>query len=58
MSATLQREHWNGQATLLGDLFRVTKPRGDKQLAAASDWRTVVASWHDSTELKVRDECQ
>ena len=34
MTATLQREHWNGQPTLLGDLFRVTKMRGDKQLEA------------------------
>ena len=23
--------HWNGQPTLLGDLFRVTKARGDKK---------------------------
>jgi hypothetical protein len=35
MSATLQREHWNGQPTYLGDLFRVSKTRGEKPLAAA-----------------------
>ncbi len=34
MSATLQREHWNGQLTHLGDLFRVSKMRGDKTLTA------------------------
>ena len=33
MSATLQREHWNGQPTYLGDLFRVSKMRGEKQLS-------------------------
>jgi hypothetical protein len=32
--ATLQREHWNGQPTHLGDLFRVSKTRGDKHLEA------------------------
>ena len=25
MTATLQREHWNGQPTYLGDLFRVSR---------------------------------
>ena len=30
MSATLQREHWNGQPTHLGDLFRVSKMRDEK----------------------------
>jgi len=28
MSATLQREHWNGQPTYLGDLFRVSRSSG------------------------------
>jgi hypothetical protein len=36
MSATLQREHWNNQPTPLGELFHVTKMRGDKQLEAAA----------------------
>ena len=35
MSATLHREHWNGQPTHVGDLFRVHKMRGDKRLGAA-----------------------
>ena len=34
MSATLQREHWNGQPTHLGDLFRVSKMRDEKTLVA------------------------
>jgi hypothetical protein len=34
MGATLQREHWNGQPTYLGDLFRVSKMRDEKTLAA------------------------
>jgi hypothetical protein len=34
MTATLQREHWNGQPTYLGDLFRVSKMRQEKQLVA------------------------
>ena len=34
MTATLQREHWNNQPTYLGDLFRVSKTRGDKTLSA------------------------
>ena len=36
MSATLQRERWNDEATYLGDLFRVSKARGDKTLTAVS----------------------
>jgi len=34
MTATLQREHWNGQSTYLGDLFRVSKTGRDKTLTA------------------------
>ena len=34
MTATLQREPWNDQPTYLGDLFRVSKARGDKTLTA------------------------
>ena len=36
MAAALQREHRDGQPTYLGDLFRVGKARGEKQLAAVS----------------------
>ena len=34
MSATLQREHWNGQPTRLGELFIVGKERHGKSFEA------------------------
>ena len=45
MSATLQRAHWNGQPTHLGDLFRVTKVRGDKQFHAVCELWTHNLGW-------------
>ena len=51
MSATLQREHWNSQPTHLGDLFRVTKTRGDKQLEAAARLWTHQLGWEVRPEI-------
>jgi hypothetical protein len=51
MSATLQREHWNGQSTHLGDLFRVTKIRGDKTLSAVCRLVTHQLGWEVRLEL-------
>jgi hypothetical protein len=51
MSATLQREHWNGQPTHLGDLFRVSKMRGDKQLAAVCKLWTHALGWEVRLEI-------
>ena len=45
MSATLQREHWNGQPTHLGDLFRVHKMPGDKRLDAVCQLWTHNLGW-------------
>jgi hypothetical protein len=51
MSATLQREHWNGLPALLGDLFRVSKMRGDKQLDAACRLWTHQLGWEVRLEI-------
>ena len=51
MSATLQREHWNGRPTLLGDLFRATKARGNKQLQAAARLWTHQFGWEVRLEI-------
>jgi hypothetical protein len=51
MSATLQREHWNGQPTYLGDLFRVSKMRGEKQLDAVSKRWTHHPGWEVRLEI-------
>ena len=45
MTATLQREPWNGQPTYLGDLFRVSKTRGDKTLDAVGKLWTHAVGW-------------
>ena len=51
MSATLQRGHWNGQPTYLGDLFRVSKIRGDKPLEAACRLWTHNFGWELRLEI-------
>jgi len=51
MSATLQREHWNGRPTLLGDLVRVTKRRGDKTLDATARLWTHAVGWEVRLEI-------
>ena len=53
MLATLRRDHWNGEPTLLGDLFRVTKARGDRQLAAAARLWTHRLGWEVRLEINV-----
>lgn len=49
--ATLQREHWNGQSTHLGDRFRVSKMRGDKQLIAVCKLWTHALGWEARLEI-------
>jgi hypothetical protein len=56
MSATLQREHWNGQPTHLGDLFRVSKTRGDKTLNAVCRLWTHALGWE--VRLEINDDLQ
>ena len=51
MSATLRREHWNGQPTNLGDLFRVSRTRGDKQLQAVCQLWTHNLGWEVRLEI-------
>ena len=51
MSATLQREHWNGQPIYLGDLFRVSKMRGEKTLAAVCKLWTHNLGWEVRLEI-------
>ena len=51
MSATLQREHWNGRPTHVGDLFRVHKMRGDKRLGAACQLWTHALGWDVRLEI-------
>ena len=51
MSATLQRQRWNGQPAHLGDLFRVRKMRGDKQLAAVCQLWTHNFGWEVRLEI-------
>jgi hypothetical protein len=51
MSANSARDRWNGQPTQLGDLFRVTKMRGDKQLAAAARLSTHLLGWEVRLEI-------
>ena len=51
MSTTLQRAHWNGQPTRLGDLFRVHKMRGDKRLDAACELWTHALGWEVRLEI-------
>ena len=51
MTATLQREHWNGQPTYLGDLFCVSKARGDKTLIAACKLWTHALGWEVRLEI-------
>ena len=51
MTATLQREHWNNQPTYLGDLFRVSKARGDKTLSAVCKLWTHALGWEVRLEI-------
>ena len=51
MAATLQREPWNSQPTHLGDLFRVSKMRGDKKLEAACRLWTHQLGWEVRLEI-------
>ena len=51
MTATLQREHWNNQPTHLGDLFRVSKARGDKTLTALCKLWTHALGWEVRLEI-------
>src|SRR5687767_15284007 len=51
MTAILPREHWNGQPTHLGDLFRVSKLRGDKTLEAACRLWTHQLGWEVRLEI-------
>ena len=51
MSATLQREHWNDQPTYVGDLFRVSKTRGDKTLGAVCKLWTHALGWEVCLEI-------
>ena len=51
MSATLQREHWNGQPTHVGDLFRVGKTCGDKRLEATCELWTHQLGWEVRLEI-------
>ena len=48
---TLQREHWNGQPTYLGDLFRVSKARGEKPLTAVCKLWTHRLGWELRLEV-------
>ena len=56
MSTTLQREHWNGQPTYLGDLFRVSKTRDDKRLSAVCQLWTHNLGWE--VRLEINSELQ
>jgi len=51
MSATLQREHSNGQPAYLGDLFRVGKGRGDKALGAVCRLWMHALGWEVRLEI-------
>jgi len=51
MSATLQREHWNGEPTRLGELFRVATTRGEKQLTAVCGLWTHHLGWEVRLEV-------
>jgi hypothetical protein len=51
MSGTLQREHWNGQPTHLGDLFRVHRMREEKRLDAVCQLWTHTLGWEVRLEI-------
>jgi hypothetical protein len=51
MTATLRREQWTGPPTLLGDLFRVAKTRGDKRLEASCRLWTHQLGWEVRLEI-------
>jgi hypothetical protein len=51
MSATLQREHWSGQPTHLGDLFCVNRTRDQKQLHAVCQLWTHAFGWELRLEI-------
>ena len=51
MPATLRREHRNGQPTDLGELFRVSKARGDKTRGAVCKLWTHALGWEVRPEI-------
>jgi len=51
MSAILPREPWNGQPTYFGDLFRVSRVRGDKTLTAVCELWTHALGWEVRLEI-------
>ena len=51
MIVTPQREHSNGQTTYVGDLFRVSRMRGDKPLAAICTLWTHHLGWEVRLEI-------
>ena len=51
MPASLQRAHWNGQPTHVGNLFRVSRARGEKQLRAVCQLWTHALGWEVRLEI-------
>jgi hypothetical protein len=51
MPATLQREHWNGQPTRLGELFVLRKTRDGKSLEAICHLWTHHLGWEVRLEI-------
>ena len=51
MTATVQRQHWNGEPTYLGDLFIVSRARGDNTLSAVCKLWTHALGWEVSLEI-------
>jgi hypothetical protein len=51
MSATLQREHWNGQLTRLGELFRISEARAEKQLRVCDSSGPIALGWELRLEI-------
>jgi hypothetical protein len=48
---TLQGERWDGRPTYLGDLFRVSKARGEKPLTAVCTLWTHQIGWEVRLEV-------
>jgi hypothetical protein len=56
MTATLEREHWNRQPAHLGDLFRVSKTRGEKHLVEVCKlWTHALGG---EVRLEINDDLQ
>lgn len=51
MPATLQREHWNGQPTRLGELFVLHKERVGQQIEAICHLWTHHLGWEVRLEI-------